>query len=124
MDIISPSQSETETETQLRFNADLSDFSENEDLHPVISAQTNTEKNNNASPPITNATPEKVEMTHRSETQNSFDDAAQNLSPTIDMQQNENTSFQYFWFYISQFYPSRGRLELQDGRVDMHFPDT
>ncbi|CAL1269232.1 unnamed protein product [Larinioides sclopetarius] len=104
--------------------ADLSDFSENEDLHPVISAQTHTEKKNNASPPITNATPEKVEMTHRSETQNSFDDAAQNLSPTIDMQQNENTSFQYFWFYISQFYPSRGRLELQDGRVDMHFPDT
>ncbi|CAL1299886.1 unnamed protein product [Larinioides sclopetarius] len=40
--------------------ADLSDFSENEDLHPVISAQTNTEKKNNASPPITNTTPEKV----------------------------------------------------------------
>ncbi|CAL1261639.1 unnamed protein product [Larinioides sclopetarius] len=30
----------------------------------------------------------------------------------------------YFGFCISQFYPSRGRLELQDGRVDMHFPDT
>ncbi|CAL1300527.1 unnamed protein product [Larinioides sclopetarius] len=60
MDIISPRQSETETETQLRFNADLSDFSENEDLNPVISAQTNTEKKNNASPPITNTTPEKI----------------------------------------------------------------
>ncbi|CAL1289636.1 unnamed protein product [Larinioides sclopetarius] len=30
----------------------------------------------------------------------------------------------YFGFRISQFYPSRGRLELQDGRVDMHFLDT
>ncbi|CAL1291954.1 unnamed protein product [Larinioides sclopetarius] len=48
--------------------ADLSDFSGNEDLHPVISAQTNTERKNNASPPITNATHEKIEMTHRSET--------------------------------------------------------